>query len=151
MSPKLGNTTYTREDFAKALLDDLGLRPLQQRVTALVAWQSAENTKAIFNPLATTKKMPGSTDAPWSENNPPVQDYVSFQQGISATIDSLENGLFNRVLQELKDAKRARAILVAVGRSPWAGASETYRDLLLAVLKNVEANYNRYADTLIGQ
>ena len=144
-----GTTTYTREEFAKALLDDLGLEPRKQRLTAIVAWASTENTLADFNPLATTKTMPGSTD--FNDNVPPVQNYESFQQGVSATVATLENGYYQRVLDALRDAKRAREILVAVGRSPWAGASDSYRDLLLAVLKNVEANYNRYADTLIGQ
>ena len=140
-------TQITREQFAKALLDDLGLEPRKHRLIALVAWQSTENTQAEYNPLATTWEMPNSTDF----NDHGVQNYFSFQQGVSATVATLENGLYDKVLEAFRTARRPREILVQVGRSPWAGKSESYRDLLLAVLKNVEANYNRYADTLIGQ
>jgi hypothetical protein len=53
------------------------------------AWLAGEGTKARYNPLATCKKMPGSTPF-----NPPacVQNYTDHQTGIDATVKTLMHG-----------------------------------------------------------
>lgn len=139
---------HTRDDFSRALLERMGLRPSRRRRIALVAWMTAENTKARFNPLATTRTAPGSTD--YNDNEPPVQNYISFRQGVDATYDTIALPYYADVRRALDGRASPRRILEAVGASPWAGASKTYAGLLLQCLDEVEGNYDEYGSILIG-
>jgi hypothetical protein len=101
---------YDRREFAKALLKELGLPVTTNRINFLLAWMQLENTKAKFNPLATTWKKQGSTFFNYLNKAKTigVQNYVSFEQGIDATADTLRgkwsNGslIYPSILETLK-------------------------------------------------
>lgn len=78
----------TRGQFAAAVLKGVGARRTKRNLWALVSWMQAEGGSARFNPLNTTKRMPGSTDYNWV----PVQNYTTFAQGVEATVSTLLDG-----------------------------------------------------------
>lgn len=136
--------TVTRGGFAKRLCDAFGLPATQRRLNALVAWQAAEGTKARFNPLATTRSMPGATNF----NRVGVKDYPDLKTGVEATRLTLrESGHgYDLIVTRFEINAAAKQILEAVAGSHW-GTGE----LALQVLPYVKDDYDRYAGVAIGQ
>lgn len=135
----------TREQFAKRLLNAFGLKVTQRRLNALIAWESAEGTKAKFNPLATTKVEPGATDY----NTTHVKNYPNLDTGVRATHDTLaeHHGQgYEPIVKGLIDNEPAHDILMAVARSSWGTGA-----LALSVLPYVKEDYELYANKPIGQ
>lgn len=99
----------TREDFARAVLRELGAPATKRNLWALVSWMQAEGGSAAFNPLNTTEDMPGATDYNWVG----VKNYVSFDQGVEATVKTLTYGA-DRDLYGYKPIRRR------LRRNAWA-------------------------------
>jgi hypothetical protein len=114
------NTPY---DFAVALLSALGDPLTPQNVGAIVSWEKAEggnwNSPAKYNPLNTTRRMPGSR----SVNAVGVQAYTSWQQGLSATVQTLQTGAYSNILSALKSGTSEQAVERAVASSVWGTGS----------------------------
>jgi len=113
--------SYTRGQFARALLPRLGAQVTTHNTRALMAWMQAEGDAGRFNPLNTTKKMPGSTNF----NGVGVQNYASFEDGVQATADTLNYGAkrglygYHAIRHCLRINAPARRTLRAVERSEW--------------------------------
>jgi len=111
----------TREDFARALLAEVGAKPTQRNLWALVSWIQAEGGDASYNPLNTTLEMPGSTDY----NGVGVKNYQSFEQGVEATARTLNYGAdrgiygYKPIRRRLRHNAWAKWTLLAVERSIW--------------------------------
>ena len=87
--------SITRAQFAYALMDALEIAPNANSVAAIVAWETGENTGALNNPLATERVLNvGETDF----NVQGVKNYPSFELGIKATVETLQNGLYGPIL-----------------------------------------------------
>lgn len=118
-------------DFAKALLNKLNLPDTPSNEQALINWQKHEggnwNNSAKFNPLNTTQNAAGAT----SINKVGVKAYTSWDQGLDATAQTLNNGRYNPILNDLKNSAPESQISADVGASPWgtpswkAGATNT--------------------------
>jgi hypothetical protein len=91
----------TREQWAEALLNAGGWPVTKLAVTDIICWQNQENTEAKFNPLATTEPMPGSTMFNDLGNGQGVQNYTSAEQGLEATVKTLNNGYYPGILDAL--------------------------------------------------
>jgi hypothetical protein len=88
-----------RGEWAKQLLTALGNeKPTQQTVNFVASWTLAENTKATYNPLATTQPFEGST----CFNSVCVRNYPSNGAGIEATVKTLTNGRYPHILNGLR-------------------------------------------------
>jgi len=120
--------------FAKDLLAGLGDKATPSAIADILMWMSGENTKAKFNPLATTQPMPGAVDAGKAEgftnNKDGVKNYTSYKQGVEATIKTLKgDSRYNEILGALSagnvSAEDFRAI---VGASPW-GTFKTHSSI----------------------
>jgi hypothetical protein len=68
----------------------------------LVAWSRKENTRARWNPLATTLRKPGSTDFNLVEAGVAVQDYPDRTTGIEATAETLSLGHYLAIIKMLR-------------------------------------------------
>lgn len=134
----------TRAEWAESLLRLLKAPVTVRNLRAVVSWESAEGTTAKWNPLATTKKMPGSTNF----NSTGVQNYDSPQQGLEATIKTLREPGHNYapILRRLHRNRWAYWTLRAVAASSWGTGS-----LALRLLPYVRRDYDRYAGQPIGQ
>lgn len=90
------------KDWAARILHGLGAPQVEGNIQVLVAWARGENTKARNNPLATTKKMPGSWD--FNVNNGyPVQQYGDYLQGCDATVRTIRNGHYPTIVSGFRN------------------------------------------------
>ena len=140
--------TYSREDFARALLPMVGARVTKRTLWALVSWMQAEGLGGRFNPLNTTEDMPGATNF----NSVGVKNYVSFEQGVAATAKTLNYGAdrglygYKPIRRRLRKNAWASATLAAVEVSKWGTGG-----LALLCLPWVKLRWSRYRAMLIAQ
>jgi len=138
----------TRYQFAKALLDRLGLKPTKRRLWALLAWMQAEGGNAKFNPLNTTQEMPRATDY----NSVGVKDYATLDEGVIATAKTLDYGArhdlhgYKAIREAFVKNHFASVILTAVERSEWGTGG-----LALLCLPLIKAQFTKYCNVPIGQ
>lgn len=144
----------TREMWAQSFLRWCGF-PYEgirgrRNMVALIAWQAAEGgpeaPQAKFNPLNTTRRMPGSTDFNWVH----VQNYTSESSGLEATARTLfeTNPIFGYtpIINRLRRGARPRSTLDAVESSSWGTGG-----LAKSIVDDVKRSYDYYADKPIGQ
>ena len=114
---------YTPDSWARELLRAEGLPRTSCNVGAITAWEAAEGghweNAARFNPLDTTEPEPGSQPM----NSVGVQAYTSWQEGLQATVTTLNNGQYGGILTALQGGGNAQAVAGAVGSSPWGTGS----------------------------
>lgn len=112
----------TPATFATSLLQRLGAPATPQNVQALVAWQGKEggnwHNTAAYNPLNTTLSMPGATVMAGG-NVDGVKAYQNWQQGLQATVNTLQNGDYGDIVGALKAGKGLSGSLP--GLAKWSG------------------------------
>lgn len=112
-------TDYTPTTWAAALLTRLGVPVTSSNVTAITAWETAEggnwHNPDRYNPLNTTQPATGAV----STNGAGVKAYTSWDQGLTATAQTLTNGLYGGILSALSKGSSADDVVSAVTRSPW--------------------------------
>jgi hypothetical protein len=139
---------YTREDYARAFLLGIKAPRSDRNLWALLAWMQAEGGNARFNPLNTTKLMPGSSDYNWV----PVQNYTSFEQGVEAAVLTLNYGADRDILgyrpirRRLRKDAWARNTLWAVEASAWGTGG-----LAVKCLPQVKKYFEHYCNIQIAQ
>jgi len=128
--------------WASSFLTALGAPTSRDNLVAVVAWEAAEGTLATWNPLATTKAMPGAT----VYNSHGVKNYSSKEQGIEASILTLRlsgHG-YEAIVASLRAGAEAMETGRAINRSNWcrgcAGGS-----YVIGFIPAVEQYYDRYA------
>jgi hypothetical protein len=88
-----GASGFSREDFAAAVIKGLGGTPTPQSIANMVMWEGKEggnwSNTAKFNPLNTSYQEQGSTNFNTGKSGSGVQAYLSWQQGVDATIKTL--------------------------------------------------------------
>jgi hypothetical protein len=120
-----GNATETQ--FATDLLSRINAPITDSNIAAMTTWMKFEGggggkatglgiNSAMFNPLNTTLRTSGSTG---SMNSVGVQKYASYDAGLSATVQTLQNGRYSNILAALKQGTSTAAVLGAVNASPW--------------------------------
>jgi len=131
----------TREDFARAVLRELGAPVTHRNLWALVSWMQAEGGFARYNPLNTTQEMPGATDYNWVG----VKNYTSFEQGVEATVKTLNYGAdrnlygYKPIRRRLRKNAWAFWTLRAVENSIWGTGG-----LALRCLPGVKKHWDYY-------
>lgn len=107
----------TRLQWADSFLKWIDAPVTDRNRRAVVAWVTAEGTTAKWNPLATTQPMPDS----WSFNHVGVQNYVTWNQGLDATLKTLNyrNLGYEAILARLRNNRRPWFTLRAVESSAW--------------------------------
>ncbi len=115
-APPGGHTPVT---WAKAVLAALEMPQTTDNMAAIIAWEMAEGghwyNSAHYNPLNTTWRMPGAT----SMNSVGVKAYLSWAQGLAATVNTFHNGLYEGILAALRAGNDSQAVADAVAASPW--------------------------------
>ena len=78
-----------------------------------------QTTQAAWNPLATTRDMPGATDFNWVG----VKNYRSLAQGIAASIGTLEYGYevyrYGAIVEDLRRCADPYATAASIAASSW--------------------------------
>jgi peptidoglycan hydrolase CwlO-like protein len=133
--------------WAPLFLSRLGAPTCRNNLVLVVAWEATEYTMARFNPLATSYVMPGSTLF-----NSAVRNYVSLDQGITATVLTLEstNPAFNYapIVAALRACADPLATADAINHSAYCTCSGSYP--LTYLVPFVENNYDFYAKICTG-
>jgi hypothetical protein len=113
--------------WAEQLLGMIGAPVNKNTLSLIRAWAAAENTKAAFNPLATTLPMQGASNF----NSVGVKNYTTWQQGLSATAKTLLNTPSEGpILQALRGNLPAEDIARIIGLSPWGTSGSNIASLL---------------------
>ncbi len=121
---------YTRAAFANAVLEAMGADTSRGTIEALVAWMGKENTKAGFNPLATTLDYGENT---WfntfgDQGQYHVRNFADFQTGVEATVKTLLGGYYPKMVQALMDGTDADTLGTSEEfrkeRNTWGGVQE---------------------------
>jgi len=129
--------------WATAFLGAIGAPVARNNLVVLVAWQTAEFTSAKWNPLATTYPMPGST----YYNASGVRNYVSLQQGLEATKQTLSRpGLgYESILLDLARNADPMDTARAINASRWCNGCADGQ-YVVELVPRVEQNYDSYAN-----
>jgi hypothetical protein len=123
----------TREGWANRFLRALEAPVSERNQLALVVWMQSEGSPARWNPLATTLRRPGSE----TMNTHGVQHYPDFETGLEATVATIREDQYARVVRRLERSSHAGWTLKAVAESPW-GTSGT---LMQRVLTSARRGY----------
>jgi len=138
------NMAVTRDAWAKGLLQTLNLPDCPSNLVALVAWQTAENTTAAWNPLATTLAQNGSTGF----NAVGVQNYTSFNAGLEATADTLRWGYttqgYGWIIYRLSRCAKPIVTARAIRASNWCRGCAG-GEYVTGMVAAVKADYAGYA------
>lgn len=132
----MGVTIKTPTDAANALLGALGIKSTKQDVIDLEGWANTEHSPSDFggdannpnyyNPWDTSLPEPGSHGT----NADNIQSYTSWQQGIEATAQTLEdsNPSYNYagIIAALQDNASWSQFTAAVENSSWGGKGSKY-------------------------
>lgn len=98
------------------ILQGIGAPVTPLNLKFLENWHAAELSDAHYNPFNTTRQVAGSTDlgGPDANGGHPVQIYQNEQQGIQATIQTLQEKRY----KGLVDALKSGATIPVKGGSP---------------------------------
>jgi hypothetical protein len=142
--PANGIGQETRQQWATALLQAVHAPTCANNLVSLVTWQTAENTSAGWNPLATTQPAPGTTDF----NSVGVRNYPSSAAGIAATVATLQGGYdsqgYGWILYRLATCADPDVTAAAINQSNWCHgcAGGAY---VTGMVDEVRSNYAAYA------
>lgn len=134
----MGTRGEWAKDFAKALGNT---SPSADIVNWISAWTKNENTKARFNPLATTLDYGKTTDF----NSVGVKNYETREQGIEATVKTVSNfkypgykDIVDGILEN--DVRKSAAGLI---RAPWGSNG--------AMVQNIAATLDVRNEPLLAE
>lgn len=98
------------------ILRGVGAPVTPQNLLFVNDWAKAEGGGAANNPFNTTEPGYGATG---NYNSVGVKDYATPQQGVQATLATLQNGRYGNILSALKQGTNARSAAQALAASPW--------------------------------
>jgi hypothetical protein len=131
-------------DWANMLLRIFDAPTCRENRVVVVAWQVQEFTQAAWNPLATTHRMPGSTDF----NGVGVQNFVSLAQGLEATKETIQNGWdvygYGAIVTSLRRCADATTTATRIAASSWCSGCVN-GNYVVGVVPKVEADFETYS------
>jgi hypothetical protein len=86
--------------FFDEVMRELGVTPTPEKQRFFKAWQRAEGTSALYNPLATTWKT--SSSKKFGKNTAGVQNYDTQSEGVRATAKTLKLSYYNELTDKLR-------------------------------------------------
>lgn len=106
------------DSFYAQILEAIGAPLTQQNLNFFRAWQNRETPTGIgWNPFGTTVRVGNSKP---DASNPVVQDYASEQDGITAVVHTLTNGLYSDLVSAFRSGT-ADVNAHYSGLSTWSG------------------------------
>jgi hypothetical protein len=127
--PSSGSPAEQKQQWATQFLQGVGAPVTEANLKAITTWMNAEggnwNNTAKYNPLNTTKPMPGATTMKGSSAG--VKSYTSWEQGLQANVSTLNLSYYKDVRSALMRGDDTEAVLQAVQNSPWAAGHYGYK------------------------
>ncbi|MDP9185495.1 MAG: hypothetical protein M3O29_07505 [Actinomycetota bacterium] len=132
-------------DWATAFLRVVGAPTCHANLVVTIAWQVQEGTQAAWNPLATTHRMDGSTDF----NDVGVQNFLSLEQGLQATQETIEHGWdiygYGAIIRSMRDCSGPFDTAAAIAASRWCYGCVGGR-YVIGIVPSVQASFDAYAE-----
>ena len=111
---------FDRAGWAKQILSGMGAPSSETNVQAMMRWMAQEgghsNNSAYFNPLNTTKSMPGELG---TMNDHGVRKYASWEMGFDATLKTLNLNYYKAVVDAFRSNADPKEIYHAIITSKW--------------------------------
>jgi hypothetical protein len=149
ITPPADGSPVSFQTWAKLFLTRLGAPACADNVAAVIAWETQESTSAAYNPLATTHAVDGAA----LFNSVGVRNYVSLDQGLQATVDTLQLGAdtygYGSIMAALDACAPASTTAAAINASAWCSGCSG-GGYLVALLPVVQASLDTYGQRLIG-
>ena len=143
--------TVTYGEWATTFLQECSLSVTNITLTATLAWMVSEyaievplNQRALNNPLDTKEPYPNATDF----HSLGVKNYATMDDGLSATLRTIENGDYGAILAAYATATNPFDITNAIVASPW-GSKPTF-PIVHYVQDNYDSVYNAAANITGG-
>jgi peptidoglycan hydrolase CwlO-like protein len=129
--------------WADRLLRTIGVSGCHSNMVVVVTWEYSEFTQAMWNPLADSLAMPGST----SFNSSQVQNYPSLDVGLQAVKRTLDGGQsigYGAIVSSLARCADPMTTARAINASAWCRGC-TGGAYVTGKIAQVQANYSVYA------
>jgi hypothetical protein len=121
---KISEPSVSDKEFYEKILKGIGAPVTPQNMLFFYSWRQAEGAKATFNPFNTTKKM--EKQSFWNCLKKKdgkcvggVKNYTSKEDGITATIETLNNGRYKCIVDGLKNDIGAKKIARCSSLKTW--------------------------------
>lgn len=121
---KITEPSLSDKEFYEKVLKGIGAPVTPQNMLFFYSWRQAEGAKATFNPFNTTKKM--EKQSFWNCLKKKdgkcvggVKNYSSKEDGITATIETLNNGRYECIVDGLKNNIGAKKIAQCSSLKTW--------------------------------
>jgi hypothetical protein len=121
---KISEPSISDKEFYEKVLKGIGAPVTPQNMLFFYSWRQAEGAKATFNPFNTTKKM--EKQSFWNCLKKKdgkcvggVKNYSSKEDGITATIETLNNGRYECIVDGLKNDIGAKKIAQCSSLKTW--------------------------------
>lgn len=151
----------TQDEWANAFITKLGATPNAVNIAAVKTWMAQENghwgNTAGYNPLNTTYLMEGSVKYGGKGGGKQgVQHYVSWQQGLDASVNTLlgkdhaARG-YDDIVAAIKEGKDQTTILRAISHSKWGTHFPKYafdKAKSGTTESSTNSSYNEFTDFL---
>lgn len=112
--------TGDQQGWANQFLSKLGVPVTPSNLQAVTTWMAWEGghwkNSANYNPLNTTLN---TSQATGSMNSVGVKRYASWDAGLDATIQTINNGRYGNILAALQAGNDPQAVIQAINSSPW--------------------------------
>jgi len=115
INDKINLDGLTDINFYSKLLENLGAPVSEENLKFLYAWRQSEGSGGKYNPFNTTWNLPGSTNA----NSVGVKNYQTLEDGMTATIKTLKNGLYSCIVEGLVNDIGAAEIAKCPSLKTW--------------------------------
>lgn len=128
------------DNFYKSILKGIGAPITDENMNFMYAWRQSEGGEAKNNPFNTTYHKPGATFYNCLSKNSEgkcingVKNYQEDLDGIQATIDTLKNGKYDKIINSLKLGDDSIRTSIELKNSPWGTG-----DLTMKVLKGYKS------------
>jgi len=103
---------YSKSQYIRVVINALGLAATPARLSFFEAWSAKENTKAQFNPFATTYNQEPLRQDKYiggyyfnSNNGNPVKNYSTFDNGVQAFIKTIKLPYYRSIMAGIVSGK----------------------------------------------
>lgn len=119
----MGLTGVSSDSWWQNILSGIKAPDTPNNRSNLSAWANCEGGTATFNPFNTTLPWPRST----CYNSVCVRNYANFQDGLSATISTIDQSNMTPIRQALQGNYNRDAFAAAIDASPWGTSGACIR------------------------
>ena len=120
---------FDRAGWAKKILGGMGAPSSETNLQAMMRWMAQEgghsNNSAYYNPLNTTKQMPGELGTMGTQGN--IRRYADWNMGTEATLKTLNLNYYKAVVDAFRANADPKEIYHAIVTSKWGTKGLPYQ------------------------